>query len=144
VVAVYEELDVFVARNDARRLAARCGFGRRETEEIALVVTELATNLIRHARGGEIRLQPLRDPERGTGLGVTAVDRGPVIRSFEIALLDGHDDVGRIDPTVKRKGIASGLGCVQRLTHELSHSIVDGGNVISAVRWICPPKGTRA
>lgn len=144
VVDVRQDVDAFLARANARELARRSGFNRREVEEIALVATELATNILRHAIRGKMHMSSVRDVELGPGIRIVAIDSGPPIRSFETALLDGHDDRGPVDWTLKRKGIAGGLGCVRRLSHSVTHDVRDGGNVISVARWVCAPGKKRA
>ncbi|MEP6962922.1 MAG: serine/threonine protein kinase, partial [Acidobacteriota bacterium] len=56
-------------------MALDLGFGEVGAEKVALVVTEAATNLLKHGGGGEIFLQT----SRGTPpmLEVLAMDRGP-------------------------------------------------------------------
>ncbi len=67
-VEVRHESGVGAARRAARTMAAALGFAPTACEEIALAMTELATNLIKHARGGTLTLTPLADGGR-VGLG---------------------------------------------------------------------------
>ena len=72
----------------ARLSAREAGFPEVEGEEIALAVHELATNLVRHAGGGTIELDPAVDGSR-KGLVVLSLDDGPGIPDPEWALVDG-------------------------------------------------------
>ena len=68
VVDVREEVDVFLARSEARGLAARSGFNTGEIEEIARLATTIATSVLRR---GTVQLrsrayrQRKRNPPRG-------------------------------------------------------------------------------
>ena len=72
----------------------------------ALVVTELATNLVKHARGGEILLRPLTssigEPE---GIEILAVDKGPGIPDVAPSRSDGFSTTGTL---------GHGLGAIER------------------------------
>ena len=48
--------DVVVAGSQGRRLAVRHGFDVRRATELAIVVSELASNIVKHGVRGEIRL----------------------------------------------------------------------------------------
>ena len=63
VLPVIDGTQVGSARRAAVAEAERLGAGESESAKVALVVTELATNLARHAGGGELLLRPLT--ERG-------------------------------------------------------------------------------
>ena len=47
------------ARRTATRLVGEIGFDETDTGNVAIIVTELATNLLKHATGGEILLRPI-------------------------------------------------------------------------------------
>ena len=56
-------------------------------------MTELATNLIKHARGGTLTLTPLADGGR-VGLEIESRDNGPGIADVEQALADRFSTAG--------------------------------------------------
>jgi anti-sigma regulatory factor (Ser/Thr protein kinase) len=101
--------NVGAARRAARELAETLGFAPTASEEIALAVTELATNLVRHAHGGRLILTPLTAEGR-FGLEIESQDQGPGIRDVNQALADGFSTAGS-------RGV--GLGAVNRLMDEL-------------------------
>lgn len=91
-------------------LARDIGFNEVDTGKAAIVVTEAATNLLKHGKGGELLLRPISPDEGyGVGLEVMALDKGPGIASIEQALRDGYSTAG---------SPGTGLGAISRLmTH---------------------------
>ena len=76
---------------EARRAAqamANFEFDGQVAGRVAIVATELANNLLRHAGGGEILLQVLGSDGIAT-LELLAVDRGPGMTDVERCMRDG-------------------------------------------------------
>ena len=118
------------ARRLAATLAGRLGLSATSQGKIALIVTELAGNLVRHATGGEMIVQAIRSRSR-SGIEVLAIDRGPGLGDFDRCLADGYS-------TSRTPG--NGLGAVARLADEFDyHSVPGQGSVISARCWIAGP-----
>jgi len=117
------------ARRSAIDLAARLGFDENDTGRLALVVTELATNLVKHGGGGELLLSRLWLDDR-QGVSVLSIDRGPGIKDPREALRDGYSTVGTP---------GSGLGAVRRqsCTFDL-YSRAAAGCVVLAQIWARP------
>jgi anti-sigma regulatory factor (Ser/Thr protein kinase) len=92
-VTVTEQSQVAEARRVAAALAQQNGFGESEVGRVALVVTELATNLVKHGRGGEILVGTFADDLK-TGLEIVALDQGPGIASVATCLEDGYSTAG--------------------------------------------------
>lgn len=84
------------APGEARRhvwpLADKAGFSDAEQGRAELVITELATNLVKHAGGGWLLLG-VSDSSSET-LEVLALDSGPGIEDVGKALRDGHSTAG--------------------------------------------------
>jgi anti-sigma regulatory factor (Ser/Thr protein kinase)/serine/threonine protein phosphatase PrpC len=115
------------AQDLARACAREAGFPEVAVEAIALVVHELATNLVRHARGGTIELMPAEDAWR-QGIQILSLDEGPGIPDPEQAMVDGYSTLG---------GLGNGLGTVHRLMDDLEFSPrAGGGTRILCRRWI--------
>ena len=57
VIGVADASGVAAARRRAAALTREAGFGEAEAGRVAIVVTEAATNLLKHGNGGEILLQ---------------------------------------------------------------------------------------
>ena len=74
---------------------------------MAIVATELARNLWKHAGGG-VMLIGLFEDEIGAGVECLALDTGPGIVDVEAALRDGYSTAGTS---------GAGLGAVRRLSH---------------------------
>jgi anti-sigma regulatory factor (Ser/Thr protein kinase) len=139
--AVTESLDVFEVRRRATLLADRVGFARNACLELALVVSELATNILKYGARGSIELRTLRDRRRGVGIEVIARDEGPPFADLSIALRDGCDDCGPIDAASvpERGGLGAGLGAVVRFSHELRVEPEATGKRIVVTRYLAPP-----
>ena len=93
----------------AGQMAGELGFDPNAREEISIVVAELASNLIRHAGSGEIILEPMLSDGR-QGIRVISQDRGPGIKTPQIALGDGNSE---------DRGLGYGLGTINRLMDDL-------------------------
>ena len=90
---VSDESTVGRARRIAVELAREMTFGEVELGRVGIVVTEAATNLVKHAGGGELLLRGLeQDGLRGVGL--LALDRGPGVASLGEAMRDGFSSGG--------------------------------------------------
>lgn len=119
------------ARRIAVTLAARLGFNETEQGEIAIVVTELATNLVKHAAaGGELLLRSF-DEHGASGLEVMALDRGPGIADVLRCQADGYSTAG---------SPGNGLGAIARLSDDFDlHSTPGSGTAVLARFWAKPP-----
>ncbi|HEV2843951.1 MAG TPA: ATP-binding protein [Thermoanaerobaculia bacterium] len=126
--------DAIVAGSQSRRFAARAGMSSRRASELAIVVSELATNIVKHGVRGEITLtfDPAVPP--GGEILITARDVGPPIHDLELAMTDGFDDRGPIDPAhvLRRGGLGTGLGAIARLADRLNVQAEEGGKIITA------------
>jgi anti-sigma regulatory factor (Ser/Thr protein kinase) len=120
VVTVEEISQVGLARRLVTDSASRVGMSDELIGKLALIVTELGTNLIKHAGGGQILFRTL-DSACG-GLEVLSIDKGPGIYDFDRAFEDGFSTAG---------SPGNGLGAVGRLsTEHFSYSVPKGGTVI--------------
>jgi anti-sigma regulatory factor (Ser/Thr protein kinase) len=92
-------------RKAVQTMAERLRFPAARIGQLALAVTEAASNLHKHAEQGSLLLCVNRDgPEPGIDL--VTIDAGPGVRDVTAALRDGHSTAGTL-------GI--GLGAIQRL-----------------------------
>jgi anti-sigma regulatory factor (Ser/Thr protein kinase) len=96
------------SRRYALALAAALDFGETAAGNVAIVVTEAATNILKHAGSGELLLRPLRDA-RGHSIEILALDRGPGIQDIAASMRDGTSTTGTS---------GSGLGAMRRLATE--------------------------
>ena len=124
---IRHESDVFRAREIGRATAEAIGFTAVNCEEIALVMIELATNLLQHAGGGELSLAAVSDNERA-GLEIESSDKGPGIADVDLALTDRYSTTG---------SRGTGLGAVNRLMDELAITSPRGdGTRITCRKWL--------
>ena len=104
----------------AFRMADAIGFSPTARGNLGIVVTEAATNLLKHAGGGEIIL---RDWDR-RGVEVLAVDRGPGMRSVAQCQVDGFSTSG---------SPGTGLGAITRLSSGSEiYSVQGAGTIVQA------------
>src|SRR5262245_58654898 len=101
---VAERSRVAEARRLAVQLSTGQGFSENDAGRVAIVATELATNLVKHAGGGEIVISSFDDAE-GKGVELLALDKGPGITDLNKALADGHSTSG---------SAGTGLGAIRR------------------------------
>lgn len=123
--------DAVVASSQAGRLARDYGLDRKRAAELSIVVAELATNIVKHGVQGEIVLT-LHSP-RGEII-IEAHDVGPPIHDLQVAMTDGCDDRGPIDPALilGRGGLGTGLGAVARFADRVEYREESGGKTITA------------
>lgn len=118
----------------ARRLAREFGLGSRRADELAIVVSELASNIVKHGIRGEIVLTLDPDAPPHGEIAVEARDVGPPIRDFQLAATDHYDDQGPINPALilRRGGLGTGLGAVVRFADRVEYREEAGAKTITA------------
>ena len=121
-VPVGTRADAARARRAARALAVALGFGPADAEAVALAAAELATNLVRYARGGVLVAAPVRGAA-GVGVQLESRDAGPGIGDVARALQDGYSTGG-------------GLPAARRLMDEFEVDTGPGGTTIVARKWL--------
>jgi anti-sigma regulatory factor (Ser/Thr protein kinase) len=114
------------ARRFAVRQAEEIGMSESETGAVAIAVTEIAGNVVKHAESGKIVFEHIHHDGRN-GMRVLALDKGPGIADVTAALQDGFSTAGTN---------GNGLGAVRRLaTYFDLYSIVGRGTCILAEFW---------
>jgi anti-sigma regulatory factor (Ser/Thr protein kinase) len=106
VVRVEQPSQVAAVRRAAADLSWRLHFDETTAGRLALVVTELATNLVKHGGGGEVMLRQVDVAPAGF-VEIVAFDRGPGMANVTRCLEDGYSTAG---------SAGTGLGAVQRLS----------------------------
>ena len=104
-------------RRRATALAAECGLDEAASGRVAIVATELATNIVRHAGRGALLLQAIG----ASGLEMIAFDHGPGMASVDKCLVDGYSTSGTS---------GNGLGAIQRLSDEFDVWSAPSGTVV--------------
>ena len=107
-------------------LATRVGFTETDRCKVATAVSELATNILRYAKQGVVRLRIVQEGGR-TGIEVFAEDDGPGIADIAEAMKDHVSS---------RNSLGLGLPSVKRLMDEFHiESSLGRGTRIRARKW---------
>jgi anti-sigma regulatory factor (Ser/Thr protein kinase) len=101
--SISEASQVSEARRLTGQLAWKLGFNETERGKVAIVVTEAATNLLKHAGEGRLLVQALDQAV----LEILALDQGPGIANLADSLRDGYSTAG---------SPGTGLGAIRRLS----------------------------
>lgn len=118
--------EIAAARRAGNELARLVGFDDVRAGQLAIVISEAATNIIKHARRGEILLRKVL---RGgtSGIEVLAIDQGPGMGNVRQHMQDGQSTTGTY-------GV--GLGAIRRLSQEFDlYSAPGKGTALMMVVW---------
>ncbi|MGZ5200058.1 MAG: SpoIIE family protein phosphatase [Telluria sp.] len=107
-VAIDHSSDVAAARRAGQKLALALGFDETRAGQLAIVITEVATNIVKHAGHGMLYIGPAQSGA-ATGVDVVALDAGPGISDFASSMVDGVSTAGTA---------GTGLGALHRLSDE--------------------------
>lgn len=123
---VRAEADVAAVARAAREAALAAGFGSTKAVQFATAASEVATNALVHAGGGEAEI---RADERGVEIAVR--DRGPGIDDLRLALRDGWSSA---------EGLGLGLPGARRLADRFDvRRRPGGGTEVVLSRLHAPP-----
>ncbi|WP_304225975.1 hypothetical protein, partial [Gracilinema caldarium] len=100
-------------------------FSEEDRGNVAILVTELTTNIKKHAESGQIIMHPIYIGDK-TGLQLFAIDHGPGFPAGTHFLQDGTSTVGTL-------GI--GLGGIQRISKNFDFITIPGLGVILACQY---------
>jgi len=118
---------VVLARQQGRKVAARAGFTATELAVIATAISEIARNIVKFAKRGEVVVSVISENER-TGITVVARDVGPGIPDVARAVQDGYSTYG---------GLGLGLPGAKRLMDEFEIlSEVGKGTTVTMTKWM--------
>lgn len=113
-------------RRAAVDLCARLGFDETAAGEVAIVVTEAATNILKHAGHGEFLLRPLNEGG-AAGIEILALDKGPGMSNVASSMADGRSTAG---------SYGVGLGAMRRLTSDFDiYSAPGRGTAVLMTLW---------
>jgi serine/threonine-protein kinase RsbT len=107
-------------------MAKNIGFGAIDQARIATAVSELARNIVVHARQGQMTARPMERSAR-KGIELEFIDEGPGIADIEQAMQDGYS-------TARSMGM--GLPGARRLMDEFKiQSTVGVGTTVVCGKW---------
>jgi anti-sigma regulatory factor (Ser/Thr protein kinase) len=121
---VEEASQVGAARRSVVALATRAGFGEDDAGRVATVVTELGTNLVKHATSGGEILARRSDDDTPT-IEVISVDHGPGGDRPTDWLADGYSTAG---------SRGQGLGAVDRASDAFELVSAGGAGTVALAR----------
>lgn len=125
-IPILEESDIVVARQRAGQLAKKIGMGLVDQTKMATATSELARNIVRYAKTGEVVIEEI-DNDITQGLRLTFTDKGPGIADIAMAMRDGF---------TTSKGMGLGLSGSKRLVNEFDiQSELGVGTTIVIKKW---------
>jgi len=132
---IREMSGVAEARREVTGLARAVGFSESEIGRVAIVVTEAATNLVKHTPQGQLLARAF-DRDGVAVIEALALDQGPGIANVSESLRDGYSTAG---------SPGTGLGAIKRLSDEFDiYSAPGKGVALVAQLWSRKPaSGTR-
>lgn len=126
IIRVSDPTHAGEARRHAALLAEDAQLGERESGSLAIAVTEMVTNLVKHAGNGTMIVEAVTN--NGTsGVRLLGLDQGPGIRDLTAALRDGFSTAGTG---------GNGLGAIKRLSNTFDIYTSPGhGTAVLAEFW---------
>src|SRR5258708_7319871 len=125
-IPIQSALDIVAARSQGRELAKSVDFEGSDVTLIAAAISELARNIVDHAKSGEIVLMAVEQGHK-RGIQVIARDEGPGIPDISQAMQYGYST---------RKGLGVGLPGAKWLMDEFEiSSKVGKGTTIMMRKW---------
>jgi RNA polymerase sigma factor (sigma-70 family) len=125
-VATSRDSDVVAARQRGREIAAKTGFSATDCTIIATAISEIARNIVKFARHGEVVIDVVHGAGR-SGVKVVARDVGPGIPDVTQALQEGYTTY---------QGLGLGLPGCRRLMDEFDIvSEVGKGTTVIMTKW---------
>src|ERR1700742_1086642 len=123
-LTVRDQSQVSETRIRATEMAERQGFDDTDSGRVALVATELATNILKHGNGGEI-LAGTFGGGTDSGIELIALDKGKGMSNVAVSMADGHSTAGTA---------GKGLGAVVRQSHFVDIASWPGGGTAVLAR----------
>jgi len=125
-ITIEEQADIGKARRTAAALASGLSFSETLAGNVALLVTEAAKNLLKHAGCGQVILRVFESGD-AAGIEMLALDKGPGIADIGRCFQDGYSTAGTA---------GTGLGAIARLSSMYDvYSRPNQGTVLMAQVW---------
>jgi serine/threonine-protein kinase RsbT len=126
-VEINSAADIVIARQKGRALATELEFDGSDLTVIATAISEIARNIVMHAKQGMIILSPLNQGNK-RGIVIVARDAGPGIVDIEKAMQYGYST---------NKGLGVGLPGAKWLMDEFEiDSKVGKGTTVTMKKWL--------
>jgi anti-sigma regulatory factor (Ser/Thr protein kinase) len=133
-VAVNHASDAAEARRVGQGLAAQLAFNDTRSGQLAIIITEAATNILKHAGDGRMQLAIVNHGGQRC-IEVLALDSGPGIANPAQAMTDGVSSAGTT---------GTGLGAMRRQADQFDwYSLAGKGTIIFLRMWQGAPPARR-
>lgn len=126
LIAVHENTDVAAARRAASNLAVKAGFDEHDAGRVAVIATEAASNLLKHAKGGDLILRDV-SALSAPRLEILALDRGRGMSNPARCFEDGYSTAG---------SPGTGLGAIARASQLFELYSVSGKGTVLLSRAV--------
>lgn len=112
--------DIGIARRTLFEIMEPMGFEKAAIADVNIVINELASNLVKHAKRGTLKACEITEKNR-RGIQIMSIDNGPGIQNIDLAM--------------RKKGLES----VNRLMDEFKITSEPGkGTFIVCRKWLLP------
>lgn len=125
-VKIDQDVDIVVARQKGRSLAAAMGFSATDQTLIALAISEVTRNIISYAGSGTLTFNERHECGH-EGLMIVAQDHGPGIADIQLAMRDGYST---------GNSLGLGLPGAKRVMDEFAlTSSPSSGTTVTMTKW---------
>jgi len=130
ILSIRSNADIVLAGAHGERLARSIGMEKVPAADVVVVISELASNLVKYrVAEGKIIIREI-SREKNKGIEVISSDLGPGIPDTDLAMTDGYSTAGSL-------GI--GLPAVNRLMDEFEiRSNITEGTLVTTRKWLKP------
>ena len=126
-VTINSSADIVTARQKGRALAMEAGFAGSDLTLISTAISEVARNIVTHAKRGEVVLSLVKEDSQ-TGICIVAADEGPGIADINLAMQYGFST---------HQGLGVGLPGAKWLMDDFQiKSKVGIGTVVTMKKWL--------
>ncbi|GAB3316882.1 serine/threonine protein kinase [Larkinella ripae] len=124
-----------ILKKEIRSYAAQIEFNAHKLAELDIIVAEIASNLVKHAGGGEVLVRKIQEKEQ-TGIELISIDNGPGINDPIRMLEDGMSTT---------QTLGQGLGAIKRLSDYFQlYSLKKWGTILLSRVYTKDPPAFRA
>ena len=125
-ISVTNDEDVVFARQKVRLLAQELGISMLDQTRLITAVSELARNIVMHAKSGTVLVSRIHDANR-VGVQVIFKDQGPGLVDIRKCQIEGFSTVG---------ALGLGLPGARRLVDAFQiESGVGQGTTVEIIKW---------
>lgn len=128
---IITDSDIVTARSKGRSLCEEIGFSLSERTLVATAISEVARNIIKFAKRGEIIISPISHNGQ-RGVKIVARDEGPGIPDIGLAMQDGYSTAN---------GLGLGLPGARRLMDKFEIASEVGKGTTVTMRKLLPSDG---